>query len=309
MRLRPRVIVYVVRTQGGRREVLAFDAPNGTLQVPAGGIDPGESAEEAGRREAYEETGVRLDGPLRRVHVDVNRYSGIEVWRLSQFLVADAPAGLPEAWEHVVTGHGVENGRTFRCRWIPLEEMDRLAAGLGVAAFALFPRKPRAAAASIRPATPDDARFIAGLRNHAIRTSTAIYTDVELDAAGVAGWWDGRDLRRHPITIASLDGEPVGYGMLGPIDEKCGYGDTAEDSIYVADRVHRRGVGGALLADLIARGRAGGLRSVLARIDREQEASLGLHLRHGFDPAGVLKEAGHKFGRRLDVILLQRMLD
>ena len=90
-------------------------------------------------------------------------------------------------------------------------------------------------------------------------------------------------------------------------DKKCGYRTAAEDSLYVRPDRHGRGVGTALLGDLLRRADSAGIHTVIARIDTGQAASLGLHLRHGFDPVGVLREVGQKFGRRLDVAYLQTL--
>ena len=87
-----------------------------------------------------------------------------------------------------------------------------------------------------------------------------------------------------------------------------GYRFTAEDSVYVAPGHHGRGVGSTLLADLLVRGKAGGLHCVIARVDSEQIASLRLHEKYGFAEAGRLREAGFKFGRWLDAVFLQKLL-
>ena len=307
MRIRHRAAIYLTRRGDRGVEVLAFREPNGTLQVPAGGVEPGETPTQAAVREAGEEAGVAVAAPARPVHVEVGRYSGIEVWKVTHFHVADAPPGLPEAWDHTVTAPGVEQGRLHRCHWLPAARLDRLAAGLGVAAHVLLPQHPPPApAVAVRDAAADDLSFIAGLRDLAVRETTAIYTDRPSDPAVIRGWLDAGP--RHPVLIAEADGEPLGYGVLRPFDALDGYAATAEDSVYVAPHAHRRGVGSALLGALLGRGRAAGLRSVVARIDLAQTASLGLHLRHGFRPAGVLRGAGTKFGRPLDVAYLQRTL-
>ena len=86
----------------------------------------------------------------------------------------------------------------------------------------------------IRPAAPDDATFINDLRNHYVRTSVAIYSEVETTLEERLRWLTGRDADRHPVTVATLDGEPAGWASLSPAMQPAdGYRFTAEDSVYV----------------------------------------------------------------------------
>ena len=162
----------------------------------------------------------------------------------------------------------------------------------------------------IRPATPDDATFINDLRNHYVRTSVAIYSEVETTLDERLRWLAGRDADRHPVTVATLDGEPAGWASLSPAMQPAdGYRFTAEDSVYVAPHHHGRGVGSALLGDLLDRGKTAGLHCVIARVDSGQTPSLRMHEKHGFAEAGRLREAGFKFGRWLDAVLMQLVLE
>ncbi len=160
----------------------------------------------------------------------------------------------------------------------------------------------------IRPATLTDLPAVNKLRNHYIATSTAIYTDQPTPDEVFRCTFENRDTTRHPMTIAEIAGQFAGYGMLSKHDEKCGYAATVEDSVYVDPKFHRQGVGGAIMSDLIHRADAIGHRCILARIDTNQHPSLALHLRYGFTPVGILRSAGEKFGRVLDVALLQRVI-
>jgi L-amino acid N-acyltransferase len=108
---------------------------------------------------------------------------------------------------------------------------------------------------------------------------------------------------------AGANGEIVlGFGSLSPFRERSGYSGTAENSVYV-DRAQRgRGVGRALLAELIERASAHGFHSLIARIAGHNETSIGLHTAAGFELVGVEREVGRKHRQWLDVVELQRLL-
>ena len=121
MAVRHRVVVYVEREDG----LLVFDHrdhPEAGTQVPAGGVEVGESVGAAAIREVREETGVRLDEPpmLLGTHEHLD---GLGQPALSYFFRAPAPAGLPQAWEHAVSGDGEDATLVFDCRFDPTPEL------------------------------------------------------------------------------------------------------------------------------------------------------------------------------------------
>jgi phosphinothricin acetyltransferase len=100
----------------------------------------------------------------------------------------------------------------------------------------------------------------------------------------------------------------LGFGSLSAFRERSGYAATAENSVYV-DRVQRgRGIGRALLAELLTLASAHGFHSVIARIAGHNETSIGLHRAAGFELVGVEREVGRKHRQWLDVVELQRLL-
>lgn len=113
-----------------------------------------------------------------------------------------------------------------------------------------------------------------------------------------------------PYLVAVDDaGAILGYAYATIYRERSAYRYTAEDSIYVHPEHGRRGVGAALLAELIRECEARGCRQMIAVIgDSANAGSIGLHERMGFRPAGVLKSVGFKFGRWLDSVRMQRAL-
>jgi phosphinothricin acetyltransferase len=109
--------------------------------------------------------------------------------------------------------------------------------------------------------------------------------------------------------LIGANGEIVlGFGSLSSFRERSGYSATAENSVYV-DRAQRgKGVGKALLAELLVLASAHGFHSVIARIAGHNETSIGLHEAAGFELVGVEREVGRKHRQWLDVVELQRLL-
>ena len=161
----------------------------------------------------------------------------------------------------------------------------------------------------IRPALRGDVPGILLIYNAAVREPAAAYEDVPHTLAQREEWFDHFSGRNFPILVAESNGVIVGWGSLGPHQERMGFRFTGAVAVYVAERHRRRGVGGRLMEALLAAGRARRLHVVLATIDAANEPSLQLHARHGFTQAGVFPEAGCKFGEWRDVIYLQRKLD
>jgi phosphinothricin acetyltransferase len=116
--------------------------------------------------------------------------------------------------------------------------------------------------------------------------------------------------RGLPYLVAELDGAVVGYCYAGPFRLRAAYRYTVEDSVYVSPKAVGKGVGKALLVELISQCEALGLRQMCAVIgDSGNTASIGLHAAMGFTKQGVFPNMGHKFGRWLDLVWMQRPLN
>jgi phosphinothricin acetyltransferase len=160
----------------------------------------------------------------------------------------------------------------------------------------------------VRAAGEPDLAAINAIYNHYVHTSTCTYQTEDEPLPARVAWFQAHDPATHPVTVAEMDGEILGWASLSRYNPREGYVRTVEDSVYVRHDARGRGVGGALLTDLIARAGTSGHRVIIAGIDAEQEASVALHTRHGFVPAGRLASVGFKFGRWLDVLYMQKML-
>ena len=108
--------------------------------------------------------------------------------------------------------------------------------------------------------------------------------------------------------VAEMEGEVVGFGSLAPYRSRPAYATTVEDSVYVRRDVRGLGCGQAILAELLRLATTHGFHAVMARVVGGHEASIGLHRSCGFQLVGVEREVGRKFGRWLDVVLMQRLL-
>lgn len=162
----------------------------------------------------------------------------------------------------------------------------------------------------IRQATALDLPAIAAIYNHEIRHGVATFDTVPWDEHAAREWFDKHNPATRPITVAVDDrGEVIGWGSLSDWSTRCAYNRAAEDSFYVRPDHQGRGIGRLLMADLIERAQAIGVRVLLARIETSCAASLHVHRAFGFTSIGVLRRVGEKFGRVLDVEMLERSLE
>lgn len=160
---------------------------------------------------------------------------------------------------------------------------------------------------SIRPATRADLPVINDIYNYYVAHSTCTYQEEPSTMAEREQWFAGHGAEL-PITIAEVGGAVVGWGSLSRFHARSAYRRTVENSVYVDHRHHRRGIGSALLGDLIDRATSLDHHTIIALIDADQPQSIALHLRYGFEQVAYLKQVGFKFGRWLDVVYLQKML-
>ncbi len=159
----------------------------------------------------------------------------------------------------------------------------------------------------IRPATPADAAATAAIYNHEVATSTVTFDLVARTVHEQADWLGARTGALE-VVVAEIDGDVVGFASLSPFRDRPAYRTTVEDSIYVHADHRGAGVGAALLAEIVDVAAARGFHSVIARIVGGHDASIRLHRSVGFELVGVEREVGRKFGRWLDVVVMQKLL-
>ena len=161
---------------------------------------------------------------------------------------------------------------------------------------------------AIRPATANDLDAIRAVYNYSVTHSTCTY-QIELETAAERAAWFRDRSELHPVTVAEREGIVIGWAALSPWKSRCGYARSAEASVYIHHKHHRRGAGKALLIDLIDRAKALGLHTVIGGACSTQTASLALQAALGFEVIGTFREVGRKFDRWLDVTHTQLVLN
>lgn len=159
----------------------------------------------------------------------------------------------------------------------------------------------------IRAATPADAEATASIYNQEVTGSTVTFDLVTRSVAEQAEWLSAR-AGALEVVVADVDGDVAGFASLSPYRDRPAYRTTVEDSIYVHRDFRGTGVGRALLSEILVVAQARGFHSVMARIVGGHDASIRLHRAAGFDHVGVEREVGRKFGRWLDVVVMQKLL-
>jgi L-amino acid N-acyltransferase YncA len=161
----------------------------------------------------------------------------------------------------------------------------------------------------IRDAAAADAGGIAAIYNDAVANSTAIWNEIRVDAANRAAWIAARQGAGFPVLAAAAGGEVLGYASFGDFRAFDGYRLTVEHSVYVRADARGRGLGRTLLSALVERARDLGKHAMIGAIEAGNAPSIRLHQELGFVQVGLMPQVGMKFGRWLDLALLQLTLD
>ena len=159
---------------------------------------------------------------------------------------------------------------------------------------------------TIRKATLDDLKEITDIYNDAIQKTVATF-DTETKTYEEQKKWFEDHGTNNPIFVAELDGDIIGWAALSKYSTRCAYSDTAEISLYVRDQDQGKGIGKKLMQSIVKEGETTSLHAIIARITDGNKKSIYLHESVGFEHIGIMKEVGNKFGKRLDVCLMQKV--
>jgi L-amino acid N-acyltransferase len=160
----------------------------------------------------------------------------------------------------------------------------------------------------IRTAAPADVPGILAIYNEVVETTFAIYDERISTLEERQSWFAARQRGGWPVLIAQAGDEVVGFSSFGEWRSRWGYRYTVEHTVHVRGDHRRQGIGRALIEALFPLALAQGHHTMIGHIDSLASASVRLHERLGFAPVGTFHEVGHKAGRWLSVIAMQRML-
>ena len=160
---------------------------------------------------------------------------------------------------------------------------------------------------SIRQAEERDAGRIAEIYNHYI-LNTKITFETEAGSAEEMAERIRGKINKYDWLVAEDDGVIVGYAYYGEFRARAAYQYTVESTVYVAESMIRKGIGGMLYDRLIESAMHKGFREMIAGIALPNEESVALHYKKGFKEAGVFRGIGYKFGEYIDVAFMQRSL-
>jgi phosphinothricin acetyltransferase len=160
----------------------------------------------------------------------------------------------------------------------------------------------------IRRATVADAAAILEIYNHEVQFETSTFDLVPRTLDAQQAWISARSGAFSAIVAIDETDTVVGFGALSEYRDRAAYKTSVENSVYVKRDLARSGIGRLILTNLLQQAADSGFHSVMARIEASSLASRGLHESCGFTLVGIEREIGRKFGRWLDVALMQCLL-
>lgn len=160
---------------------------------------------------------------------------------------------------------------------------------------------------TIRRATTTDLAAITEIYNDVVINTTATF-DTETKTLEERENWFAKHGKKYPILVAEDDNHIIGWASLSRWSDRLAYADTAEISLYVREDQKGKGIGRRLMTAILDEGRRAGLHVVIARIVEGNDLSIYLHESAGFWQVGTMKEVGRKFGKLLDINVMQIIL-
>jgi L-amino acid N-acyltransferase YncA len=161
---------------------------------------------------------------------------------------------------------------------------------------------------TIRHAVVTDAESICAIYNWEVENETSTFDIVPRSLESQRTWITARSGAFAAIVAVDENKQVVGFGALSEYRDRAAYSTTVENSVYVRRDCTRRGVGTLLLTSLLDHATASGFHAVMARIEASGAASRALHAACGFYLVGIEREIGRKFGKWLDVAIMQCVL-
>ena len=161
---------------------------------------------------------------------------------------------------------------------------------------------------TIRRLEHADLEAITQIYNEVLTHSTAIFRDTPASVQEREEWWKTQCEKGYPVLVAEADGSILGFASFDDFRSWPGYRFTVEGTIHLSPEARRQGTGTILLTELIAQARSLGKHILIAGVDGDNKASLKFLAKMGFEQTGHMREVGYKFGKYLDLIVLQYQL-
>ena len=160
----------------------------------------------------------------------------------------------------------------------------------------------------IRDATPEDARAICAYWNPQIRDTAITFTTMEKEPAELAHVIETQQSEGRAYLVAVGEDGPLGHASYGPFRNGPGYAHTAEHTVIVAPEAWGTGAASALMLKLEERAASAGIHSMIAGISNENPRAIAFHEKLGYGHVATVPEVGCKFGRWMDLVLMQKLL-
>jgi len=161
----------------------------------------------------------------------------------------------------------------------------------------------------IRPSRDEDLPALTAIYGHHVLHSTGTFETEPPSVADMTARRADVLSKGLPYLVAEEDGRIAGFAYGNWFKPRPAYRYSVEDSIYLAPDQHRKGLGRALLTELLARCEAAGIRKMMAIIgDSANAGSVGVHLALGFTQVGIVESCGWKFGAWRDIVIMQKTL-
>jgi len=161
---------------------------------------------------------------------------------------------------------------------------------------------------TIRKATIRDLRAITGIYNEAVLHTSATFDTATKTVEEQRVWFDHHG-DKLPVIVAEEEKQVIGWAGLSAWSDRRAYSGTAEASLYIKEGLRGKGTGRMLSGAILKAGKDAGLHTIILRIAEGNDASITLAKSLGFKEIGIMKEVGKKFGKLLDVTLLQLIYD
>jgi L-amino acid N-acyltransferase YncA len=160
----------------------------------------------------------------------------------------------------------------------------------------------------IRSVTIDDAPAITDIWNPVIRETVTTFTSVEKSLRDIQSLITERAALNYGFYVAEVAGTVLGFATYGPFRKGPGYARTMEHSVFLASEAKRQGIGLALMNNLEAHAKNTDVHSLIAGLSAGNKGAISFHAALGYAEVANIKQAGFKFGRWHDLVLMQKLL-